>query len=364
MPRAQHRRSASSGGEQRKHEHTKDHHPAGQHRRRRRRLSGLVPASLKANAVLAVSSMAVMSVAPPMAPHTSQDTREAAAVRRVARPEAARPGSLGAADRALRRLAGGREPQVSRATTRTAAPSAGHRDSGATQPPQGSAGDGQTGTGSHPATGRSGSSEPRGHGRHAAGHPSGAHRAGMPQTSHGAWLPPHRIAGAVGASRSEVAANWPLLDRALRRDGMDDTATRIAAIATVVTEVGHGFRPINEYGGPAYFTSMYEGRADLGNTRPGDGARFHGRGYIQLTGRANYRAYGRRLGVPLEQDPGLALRPSVAAGVLATYFKERGVPAAADRGQWVQVRRAVNGGLNGWGTFEHAVARLRAATSH
>lgn len=341
----------------------------------RRRLTGLAPGGLKVNAAIAASSLAVMSVAPPVALHASQDTHETAATRRDVHPELARPGTLGAADRALRKLAGGREPQVSRGTTRTAVPTGEHRDAprpssghdGAAAAPAPSGG-ARGGSGNEPGRATPGQSEPPGHRVHGGGrgtdHGGGKHRAHMPLTSHGPWLPPDRIAGAIGASRSEVAANWPLLDQALRRAGMSDIATRIAAAATVVTEVGHSFRPINEYGGNAYYTSMYEGRADLGNTQPGDGARFHGRGYIQLTGRANYRAYGRRLGVPLEQRPELALRPSVAAGVLATYFKDRGVGAAADRGQWLQVRRAVNGGLNGWTTFERAVAELLAATPH
>src|SRR5438034_4989813 len=105
---------------------------------------------------------------------------------------------------------------------------------------------------------------------------------------------------------------------------LENQPCMIAAIATHGTEVP-SFLPINEYGGNAYFTKMYEGRKDLGNTQPGDGARYHGRGYIQLTGRANYRAYGQKLGLPLEQNPDLALQPDVAARILAGYIKDRGI---------------------------------------
>lgn len=175
------------------------------------------------------------------------------------------------------------------------------------------------------------------------------------------WLPPRRIARAVHASTSGVASNWPAIDHALAEVGLDDEAVRIAAAATVVVEVGAHFEPINEFGDKAYFTRMYEGREDLGNDHPGDGARFHGRGYIQLTGRANYRTYGKKVGVPLERHPEQALDPEVAARVLATYFKERGVATSAKKRDWEEVRRRVNGGLNGWPVFEAAVKRLEAA---
>lgn len=185
-------------------------------------------------------------------------------------------------------------------------------------------------------------------------------RSGVrPETS---WLPPREIAEAVGAPTSDVAEHWPVVDEALREEGMNDDRTRIAAVATIVTEVGTGFRPIREHGGPGYYTQMYEGRSDLGNTRPGDGARYHGRGYIQLTGRANYRSYGDRLGVALERRPGLALRPAVGARVLARYFKERGIDDHARRGQWRDVRLEVNGGLNGWTAYERTVSSLLRAS--
>lgn len=180
----------------------------------------------------------------------------------------------------------------------------------------------------------------------------------------GGWLSPSEIAQAIGAPTAAVARAWPPLEKALQEQGIDDNPTRIAALATVVTEVGSGLQPINEYGGPAYFTAMYEGRSDLGNTQPGDGALYHGRGYIQLTGRANYRSYGQALNLPLEQDPGLALRPDVGARVLAEYFKQRGVDASARAGDWYGVRVKVNGGLNGWSTFVRNVIALHHALGH
>ena len=176
------------------------------------------------------------------------------------------------------------------------------------------------------------------------------------------WLSPREIARAIGSSPADVAETWPVIEEALEAEGMDDVPNRIAVLATMVTEVGPGLRPINEYGGDSYFTQMYEGRSDLGNTRPGDGARFHGRGYIQLTGRANYRSYGKRLGMPLEDRPDMALEPEVGARVLAEYFKDRGIDDDARRGEWDDVRRKVNGGYNGWSTYRKVVSSLEKAS--
>ncbi len=177
----------------------------------------------------------------------------------------------------------------------------------------------------------------------------------------GGWLTSPEIAQALGSDLGNVRRNWPRIARALRRARMTTESAKIAATATVIVEVGRGFEPINEFGDDDYFTRMYEGRGDLGNTQPGDGARYHGRGYIQLTGRANYRTYGERLGLPLEDQPTIALDPGIAARVLVDYFSERGVDEAAAAGDWKLVRRKVNGGLNGWPTFKSAVDALKAA---
>lgn len=61
-------------------------------------------------------------------------------------------------------------------------------------------------------------------------------------------------------------------------------------LATTKHETASTMQPIDEYGDSAYFTQMHENRSDLGNTEPGDGARFHGRGFVQLTGRLNCTA--------------------------------------------------------------------------
>jgi Putative peptidoglycan binding domain len=168
------------------------------------------------------------------------------------------------------------------------------------------------------------------------------------------------IANATGCPLGNVERYWPCLSSACVQYELVDRPSLIAVIATVATEVA-SFEPINEYGSIAYFTAHYENRADLGNIKPGDGARYHGRGFIQITGRSNYRSYGQTLGVPLEADPTLALSPTVAARILALYFRNHRISALANQSDWEGVRRAVNGGLNGWDRFQSLVTRLERA---
>jgi predicted chitinase len=191
---------------------------------------------------------------------------------------------------------------------------------------------------------------------------SAKHVDGARHAARAAQFTPEQLAALLGCKAANVRRYWPPLRSALAEQGLSDEASAIAAIATVATEVPD-FAPINEFGGSAYFKKMYEGRRDLGNTRPGDGVRYHGRGFIQLTGRANYRGYGKKLGVPLEQKPDLALDPSVAGRVLAAYMRDRGIGTLAARGDWQGVRRAVNGGLNGWDRFSACVQKLEQAAS-
>ncbi|OUC11927.1 MAG: hypothetical protein B0A82_24790 [Alkalinema sp. CACIAM 70d] len=93
-------------------------------------------------------------------------------------------------------------------------------------------------------------------------------------------------------------------------------------LATTYHETAQTMQPISEYGDDEYFTREYEGRVDLGNTCKGDGAKFHGRGYVQLTGRANYAKMTAvvRSFYPeapdLTENPEAAKNPSYAAIIM------------------------------------------------
>ena len=100
------------------------------------------------------------------------------------------------------------------------------------------------------------------------------------------------------------------LVKALDDAGITNKQERAMFLSQMHHESG-GFR----YREEIHDGSDYEGRSDLGNTQPGDGRRYKGRGYIQLTGRANYRQYGKLVGADLENNPELAADPGIAAKI-------------------------------------------------
>ncbi len=135
------------------------------------------------------------------------------------------------------------------------------------------------------------------------------------------------------------------------------------ALGTAYLETAHTMQPIHEMGGTAYFTRMYDPppaglrpkvAAQLGNIHPGDGAKYHGRGYVMLTGLANYMKAGAKLGQDLVGNPDLALRPDNAAVIMRDGMSEgwftgarfaSRLPAggAANRGQFIDARGIING---------------------
>jgi len=142
--------------------------------------------------------------------------------------------------------------------------------------------------------------------------------------------------------QSSGGFNESSLKAAMDKAGYTDPTERAMFLAQMAHESGNF-----QYDEEIHDGSNYEGRSDLGNTQPGDGRRYKGRGYIQLTGRANYKHYGDKLGVDLENNPQLAKRPDIAAAVAVSYWNERVNRNAAREGDVRTVTYNINGGYNG-----------------
>jgi len=112
------------------------------------------------------------------------------------------------------------------------------------------------------------------------------------------------------------------------------------------------FSSLKEFGGSLDFRK-YDPKyapkkaAILGNTNPGDGVKYHGRGFIQLTGRENYKKAGTALGLPLEKHPELVEKPNVAAKVALWFWQHRVSPKVNDFTDTEQATKHINSGLHG-----------------
>lgn len=122
-------------------------------------------------------------------------------------------------------------------------------------------------------------------------------------------------------------------------------------VAALMAQIAHETAQMSkstEIGPDSYF-DRYEGREDLGNVRPGDGRRFRGRGWIQLTGRYNYTKAGEALGIDLENNPEMAADPDIAMDVAIWYFEDRVMNRISNPQNIKGITKAVNGGYNGLG---------------
>jgi putative chitinase len=165
--------------------------------------------------------------------------------------------------------------------------------------------------------------------------------------------------------RAPIAANLPFVLDGLQWRGLTDKEMVCVALATIRAET-EGFIPISEYVSSLNSTpnadpfNLYDPGTEigeeLGNIQPGDGPRFSGRGFVQLTGRSNYTRVGSEIHINLSASPGLATDPATAGKILAQFLYDhqgaiRGALAANDL---LAARKAVNGGSNGLIRFESA----------
>jgi peptidoglycan L-alanyl-D-glutamate endopeptidase CwlK len=160
-----------------------------------------------------------------------------------------------------------------------------------------------------------------------------------------------------------IARNLPYVLGALAKAQLADRLMTLMALGTIRAET-ESFEPVAE-GRSRYNTSpnghafdLYDNRRDLGNRGQPDGERFCGRGYVQLTGRANYTKYSKVLGLgdKLVRQPELACDAAIAGRLLAAFLrdKERAVKECLLASDYAGARRLVNGGRHGIERFTEA----------
>ena len=150
------------------------------------------------------------------------------------------------------------------------------------------------------------------------------------------------------------------LSAAMAEFGIDTPARQAAFLANVGHESG-GLHWVVELWGPTIAQQRYEGRRDIGNTQPGDGFRFRGRGLLQTTGRANYAALSKALGVGYVADPDRLAQPIDAARSAGYFWQSKGLSAFADAGDFLTVVKRINGGFNGLSERQMLWADAKAA---
>ncbi len=172
-----------------------------------------------------------------------------------------------------------------------------------------------------------------------------------------------RLVAALPRGHQNAARqHFPGIVAEANRQGVTNKAQLAYILATTVHESGAGAHMEEFASGRAY-----EGRRSLGNTQPGDGPRFKGRGYVQITGRRNYTDWSRRLGMDLVGNPNLAKNPQVAARILVGGMRDGTFTGRRldhyindNQTDFHNARRIVNG-TDKAGTFAQTAQRLLAA---
>ena len=142
-----------------------------------------------------------------------------------------------------------------------------------------------------------------------------------------------------------------VLHRAALKAGMK--GVELAQFLAQTRHESDDFSRMKERGGKQYFAKLYDPKSSprtakiLGNIHVGDGVRYHGRGFIQITGRDNYRMAGKALGLPLEQQPELAARPDVAAKIAIWYWQTRVKPYINNFNDTKAVTQKINPAMRG-----------------
>ena len=156
------------------------------------------------------------------------------------------------------------------------------------------------------------------------------------------------LVACTGARIDRATTFLPFITAAMAEFGIDTPRRQAAFLAQVGHESG-GLRWLLELWGPTTAQRTYEppGKKskELGNVKHGDGLRYRGRGLIQVTGRANFRACGLALGIDFETFPELLSEPVSAARSAGWFWASRQLNRYADKGDFTTLTRRINGGL-------------------
>ena len=160
----------------------------------------------------------------------------------------------------------------------------------------------------------------------------------------------------IHAGTSKIARYFSALAEKMNESGINTPLRRVHFLA----QIGHESKELI-YSEEIASGRAYEGRRDLGNTQPGDGVRFKGRGLIQITGRANYTDYGRSRGrdftSSVEAAKLLATAPALAVDASCWFWNEHNLNRLADRDDVLAITKIINGGTNGLAQRKALLAR-------
>ena len=148
---------------------------------------------------------------------------------------------------------------------------------------------------------------------------------------------------APGIAKDKVALYVPLLNKWMPYYSINTKLRQAAFLAQILHESAC-FRYTEEIASG----KKYEGRKDLGNTEKGDGERYKGCGCIMITGRANYAAVSKGLGVDFVAHPELLKEPEYAVQSACWWWTTHNLNILADRREFKQITYIINGGYNGY----------------
>jgi predicted chitinase len=154
---------------------------------------------------------------------------------------------------------------------------------------------------------------------------------------------PEEFKGKISVSALGDKESRAVLTKEAQSQGIK--GKELAAFLAQCSHESGGFRYLSEIWGPTAAQRSYDGR--MGNNQSGDGYRYRGRGYIQLTGKNNYSQAGRDLGLDLVKNPDQASTPDIGAKTSVWFWKTNVQPRVSNWDDVNTITKIVNGGYNG-----------------